>query len=242
MPKKDEYKQMTDSNIQPPSDPNAHVHADGTTGWATETTPNPIPGTEVTQSPGLIPETTSTTEYDPASANVDTAVPPTTEGRPDLGPDTTAPPTNYPETVVPPTETGTEWDGTIAPPPYTAGQPDITEVPPTDYAAAVDHQVDSMPSSTPSEYYTKEDGNYNEAMSGTKATAEEAHKQMMGDPHYAVHIHERQLEQLAKMIEEIAERLLGLEAKVMDMEQAQMGVNDNNPIADYPEVQMHQNK
>jgi len=227
---------MTDSNIQPPSDPNAHVHADGTTGWATETTPNPIPGTEVTQSPGLIPETT-------------------TEGRPDLGPDTTyvendgstgniapVPPTTSPETLVPPTETGTEWDGTIAPPPYTAGQPDITEVPPTDYAAAVDHQVDSMPSSTPSEYYTKEDGNYNEAMSGTKATAEEAHKQMMGDPHYAVHIHERQLEQLAKMIEEIAERLLGLEAKVMDMEQAQMGVNDNNPIADYPEVQMHQNK
>ena len=51
--------------------------------------PNPVPGTEVTQSPGLIPETTTQipgydpntstapTEYDPASANVDTAVPTT---------------------------------------------------------------------------------------------------------------------------------------------------------------------
>ena len=79
-----------------------------------------IPGTEVTQTPGLIPETT--TEYDPNTANVDTAVPPTT-----------------PETVVPPTETGTEWDGTINPP--STG----------DYAAAVDQLVNDMPQATEGE-------------------------------------------------------------------------------------------
>ena len=103
-------------------------------------------------------------------------------------------------------------------------------------------EVDIKSPEEPSEYFTKEDGKYNEAINGTTPTPEEAHKKMMGDPHYAVHIHERQLEQLAKMIEEIAERLISLEKKVIDMEQAQMGVDDNNPIADYPEVQMHQKR
>jgi len=141
---------MTDSNIQPPSDPNAHVYADGTTA-----VPNPIPGIEVTQTPGLIPETTVPT---PVTGGVTGSA--ITEGRPDLGPDTTytendgssgniaPPPLNIPNVVLPPSVTGTEWDGTIAPPPYTTGQSDITEVPPTDYAAAVDHLVDSMPTST----------------------------------------------------------------------------------------------
>ena len=79
---------------------------------------SPVPGTEVTQTPGLIPETT--TEYDPSTANVDTAVPPSTT----------------PDTMVPPTTTGTEWDGTINP-------PSTSET--IDYAAAVDHQVSGMP-------------------------------------------------------------------------------------------------
>ena len=70
---------MTDSNIQPPSDPNAHVYADGTTA-----VPNPIPGIEVTQTPGLIPETTVPI---PVTGGVTGSA--TTEGRPDLGPDTT---------------------------------------------------------------------------------------------------------------------------------------------------------
>ena len=112
-----------------------------------------------------------------------------------------------------------------------------TLVPPTETGTECDG---TAPES--SEYYTKEDGHYNEVMSGTGPNPEEAHKKMMGDPHYAVHIHERQLEQLAKMIEEIAERLIGLEKKVIDMEQAQMGVDDNNPIVNYPEVQMHQKR
>ena len=193
---------MTDSNIQPPSDPNAHVHADGTTGWATETTPNPIPGTEVTQSPGLIPETTSTTEYDPASANVDTAVPPT----------------NHPETVVPSTETGTEWDGTIAPPPYTAGQPDITEVPPTDYAAAVDHQVDSMPTST---------------------EGQAAHQNMMQDPAYAIATHEHTLNKFANMLEELCARVIAIEEKINQHETDHLAGDSDNPINDYPEVIQH---
>ena len=201
---------MTDSNIQPPSDPNAHVHADGTTGWATETTSNPVPGTEVTQSPGLIPETTSTTEYDPASANVDTAVPPT----------------NHPETVVPSTETGTEWDGTIAPPPYTAGQPDITEVPPTDYAAAVDHQVDSMPSAPPD----------------MPVAPPETHNELMQDPAYAVHVHEQQLNRICDMLEEVCQRVIAIEDKINGMENDIhfQGNDPNNPINDYPEVTQHQ--
>ena len=103
-------------------------------------------------------------------------------------------------------------------------------------------EVDIKSPEESSEYYTKEDGHYNEVMAGTTPTPEEAHAKLMGDPHYAVHIHERQLEQLAKMIEEIAERLISLEKKVIDMEQAQMGVDDNNPIVNYPEVQMHQKR
>ncbi len=84
------FKPMTDSNIQPPTNTTGEVLADGTVGWPTEeTTPNPVPGTEVTQSPGLIPETTTQipgydpitetapAEYDPTSANVDIAVPAT---------------------------------------------------------------------------------------------------------------------------------------------------------------------
>jgi len=179
---------MTDSNIQPPSDPNAHVHADGTTGWATETTPNPVPGTEVTQTPGLIPETT-------------------TEGRPDLGPDTTY----------------TENDGstgTVAPPPYTAGQPDITEVPPTDYADAVDYQVDSMP---PADMPVSD-------------AAEEAHSQMMTDPAYAIATHEHQLNKIASMLEELCSRVISIEAKIMQHEAEHHGPDLNDPLTSYPEV------
>ena len=198
---------MTDSNIQPPSDPNAHVHADGTTA-----VPNPIPGIEVTQTPGLIPETTVPT---PVVGDVTGSA--TTEGRPDLGPDTTY----------------TENDGstgTIAPPPYTAGQPDITEVPPTDYAAAVDYQVDSMPSASP------------EGMPEYDAS-EDAHTQMMGkDPQYAIATHEHQLNKISSLVEEICARVISIEAKIVQLENDRFSHDPNDPIADYPEVQMHQNK
>ena len=68
------------------------------------------------------------------------------------------------------------------------------------------------------------------------------HNELLNDPHYAVDMHERQLERQSQVIEEIAERLISLEKKVMDMEEAQMGVDTNNPIVNYPEVQMHQNR
>ena len=86
------------------------------------TVPNPVPGTEVTQSPGLIPETstqipgydpnTSTApgEYDPNSANVDTAVstdplpviphtPPTSGDNAEWASGTSVPPTTAEEYV-----------------------------------------------------------------------------------------------------------------------------------------------
>jgi hypothetical protein len=175
LPQKDEYKQMTDSNIQPPSD--------GTTA-----VPNPIPGIEVTQTPGLIPEATVPT---PVTGGVTGSA--ITEGRPDLGPDTTY----------------TENDGstgTIAPPP-------------TDYAAAVDHQVDSMPSAPP-----------------------DTHEALMQDPAYAVHIHEQQLNRICDMLEEVCNRVIAIEDKLNGMENDIhfQGTDPNNPINEYPEVSQHQ--
>ena len=158
---------MTDSNIQPPT---------------TDTGTNPVPGTEVTTSPGLVPETVPT--YDPNTVNVDTAIP---------------------NTVVPPSVTGTEWDGTIAPPPYTAGQPDITEVPPTDYAAAVDHQVNTMPE------------------------GESAHQSLMQDPVYAVATHEHQLNKIANMLEELCARVVRIEEKINEHENDHLAGGADNP-------------
>ena len=178
---------MTDSNIQPPS--------------TTDTGTNPVPGTEVTTSPGLVPETVPA--YDPNTANVDIAV--TTEDNP-------------PTTVVPPTTTGTEWDGTIAPPPYTAGQPDITEVPPTDYAAAVDYQVNTMPTAT---------------------EGDSAHQALMQDPVYAVATHEHQLNKIANMLEELCARVVRIEEKINEHENDHLTAGSDNPIADYPEVTQH---
>lgn len=68
------------------------------------------------------------------------------------------------------------------------------------------------------------------------------HNELLNDPHYAVHLHERQLERLTTFVEELAMRLIKLEEKITDMEEAASGYDPNNPIADYPEVQMHQNR
>ena len=176
---------MTDSNIQPPT---------------TDTGTNPVPGIEVTTSPGLVPETVPT--YDPNTVNVDTAIP---------------------NVVVPPNVTGTEWDGTIAPP---AGQPDITEVPPTEYAAAVDHLVNEMPVAT---------------------ETQQAHQEMMHQPAYAIATHEHQLNKISDLLEELCTRVVSIEAKLMDHDQlhndiAHPPADSNNPINDYPEVQAHQNR
>lgn len=186
----------------------------------TETTPNPIPGTEVTQTPGLIPETP-------------------TDDRPDLGPDTiytendgstgniARPPLNIPNVVLPPSVTGTEWDGTAVPP---AGQSDITEVPPTNYAAAVDHLVDAMPSASP------------EAMPEYDAS-EDAHTQMMGkDPAYAIATHEHQLNKISNLIEELCVRVISIEAKLNELENDRFGHDPDDIIHSYPEVQQHQRR
>ena len=162
---------MTDSNIQP------------TTGT------NPVPGTEVTTSPGLVPETVPT--YDPNTVNVDIAV--TTEDNP-------------PTTVVPPSVTGTEWDGTIA--------PDTSD----DYAAAVDHQVNTMPTAT---------------------EGDSAHQSLMQDPVYAVATHEHQLNKIANMLEELCARVVRIEEKINEHENDHLAGGADNPINDYPEVTMH---
>jgi hypothetical protein len=163
----------------------------------TETTANAVPGTEVTQTPGLIPETqagipgydpntaTAPTEYDPASANVSTAVPP------------------------------------------------------TDYAAAVDHQVDTMGTSVPPNT-SGVGGQEADAAIGAQDQAALAHQEMMKDPNYAVHIHEHQLDKISRYLEEIVERLISLEKKMLDheaeYEHRTAGPDPNDVMKDYPEV------
>ena len=176
MPEKDEVKytandipniieNMTDSNINPPT--------------------NPVPGTEVTEVPGLIPETPSAI--------------------PGYDPNTASPPQEY----VPATETGTTWDGTTVAP-NTSGVG----------GAEADKQI------------------------GVDDAAHEAHREMMKDPNYAVHIHEHQLNKIAEMLEEIATRVISIEKKILDHEvEFHTNLPDpNNPIQDYPEVQQHQNR
>ena len=159
--------------------------------------PNPVPGTEVTQSPGLIPETTTQIpgydpntstapgEYDPASANVDTAVgtshptPEEVDAQQAAYAEATANSTGYPQ----PGDT-----------PYNS---------PDDYAAAVDHQVNSMPSAPPD----------------MPVAPPETHNELMQDPAYAVHVHEQQLNRICDMLEEVCQRVIAIEDKINGMEQ-----------------------
>ena len=139
----------------------------------TEITGNAVPGTEVTQTPGLIPETQAAIPgYDPNTATA-------------------------PEEFVPATETVTEWSG-------------------NDYAAAVDHQVDSMPPA-----YT---------------ASETAHQSLMQDPAYAVATHEHQLNKIADMLEELCARVIAIEDKLNAHETDHLTAGSDNPIKDYPEV------
>ena len=72
--------------------------------------------------------------------------------------------------------------------------------------------------------------------------AEAAHTDMMRDPAYAIATHEHQLNKFANLLEELCVRVISLEKKVMDMEEASSGYDANNPIVNYPEVTMHQNR
>ena len=73
-------------------------------------------------------------------------------------------------------------------------------------------------------------------------TQDAAHKQLLSDPVYAVHLHEKQLERHAQLLEEIAVRLISLEKKVLDIEESLHGADPNDPMNNYPEVQMHQKR
>ena len=72
--------------------------------------------------------------------------------------------------------------------------------------------------------------------------AEAAHTEMMGDPAYAIATHTHQLNKFADLIEELCVRVISIEKKLLDMEEAATGYDPNNPIANYPEVQQHQNR
>ncbi len=160
----------------------------------TETTGNAVPGTEVTQTPGLIPETQAAIPgYDPNTATA-------------------------PGQFVPPTETGTEWNGTTVPPNTSGvgGAEADAQIGADDYAAAVDHQVDSMPPAY--------------------SASEQAHQSLMQDPAYAVATHEHQLNKIADMLEELCTRVIAIEEKLNQHENDHLTAGSDNPINDYPEV------
>ena len=81
-----------------------------------------------------------------------------------------------------------------------------------DYGSNVDALVDSMPVAPPTTHYVNA-----------------VHNELLNDPHYAVHLHERQLERLTTFVEELAVRLIALEKQVIP-------VDPNDPLKDYPEV------
>ena len=66
--------------------------------------------------------------------------------------------------------------------------------------------------------------------------AEAAHTDMMRDPAYAIATHEHQLNKFATLLEELCVRVISLEKKVLDMEEAASGYDPNDPLKDYPEV------
>ena len=55
------------------------------------------------------------------------------------------------------------------------------------------------------------------------------HNELLNDPHYAVHLHERQLERLTTFVEELATRLMALEDHIH-------GADPNKALEEYPEV------
>ena len=163
----------------------------------TETTGNAIPGTEVTQVPGLIPETPNAI--------------------PGYDPNTASPPQEF----VSSTETGTTWDGTTVAPNTSGvgGAEADAQIGADDYAAAVDHQVDSMPPA-----YT---------------ASETAHQSLMQDPAYAVATHEHQLNKIADMLEELCARVVAIEDKLNQHDQDHLIAGTDSPITGYPEVTLH---
>ena len=71
---------------------------------------------------------------------------------------------------------------------------------------------------------------------------EDTHKKLMEDPRYAVAIHEHQINKITEYLEEVVERLVSLEKKMLDHEiefaHNPVGPDPNDPLTDYPEVKL----
>ena len=71
---------------------------------------------------------------------------------------------------------------------------------------------------------------------------EDTHKKLMEDPRFAVAMHEHQINKITEYLEEVVERLVSLEKKMLDHEiefaHNPVGPDPNNPLTDYPEVQL----
>ena len=68
--------------------------------------------------------------------------------------------------------------------------------------------------------------------------SEIAHQEMMRDPQYAIATHEQTLNKFANILEELSARVIAIEQKILEMQTPDL----NNPMKDYPEVTMHQNR
>ena len=55
------------------------------------------------------------------------------------------------------------------------------------------------------------------------------------DPKFMVALHERQLDRMASVIEELAERLISLEAKVIELETATRFPHSDSPVPNLPQ-------
>ena len=154
---------MTDSNIHPPQG-SAQTEVD-------IKDPQPIPGTEVTEAPGLVPE-----EIDY------------------LAPETTHPQGFYnPETA------------------------NATEDP--DGGVNTSHGYVPADTSGVGGYDADVQIGLDDAAS-TYEDPDEAHHQLMSDPHYAVHVHESQLNRIVEVLEEIASKLNDLEYRLESLEES----------------------
>ena len=73
----------------------------------------------------------------------------------------------------------------------------------------------------------------------TYPDVENAHQKMMQDPAYAIATHEHVLNKYASLLEEMSARIIALEDKVNAIS---FPDTTEDPIHNYPEVKMHQNR
>ena len=62
-----------------------------------------------------------------------------------------------------------------------------------------------------------------------------AMNELRQDPKFMVTLHERQLDRMASIIEELAERLISLEAKVIELETASRFPHADSPVPNLPQ-------